>query len=200
MPDLLENAGQCVVRIQEIQADVGVAGGEFLGEGVGDDVVAEAVEDEGGLGKVRKVLVVSGVLDHRVTEVPQGAVGVMEDGEAAGAAPFLHTFRSQISGPAGGEAEGGSEEDEAADVGVAGGVEGGEISAKAGADEDGFFSGDFAFHDGELAREGEVFKVAFGEIGHLEREVQAPEPIEEEFRFFRGGAAGESVQIDVTHQ
>ena len=199
LPDLVEDVGELVVGVEEVEADVGVADGEFAGEGGGDDGVVEAVDEDGGLGEIGEVVVLAAVFDDRVAEVAGLAVGVVEDGEEAGAAPVFQRFFAEFGGEAGGEAEGGGEEEEAFDVGVAGGVEGGEVAAEAGADEDGLFAGGGAVDDGELAGEGEVLEVALGEVGDVEGDAVLAEALLEVAGFGGSGAAGEAVEVDVAH-
>lgn len=197
---MVEDVGELVVGVEEVEADVGVGDRVFAGKGGRDDGVVEAVGEDGGLGEIGEVVVLAAVFDDRVAQVAGLAVGVVEDGEEAGAAPVFGGFFAEFGGEAGGEAEGGGEEEEAGDVGVLGGVEGGEVAAEAGADEDAFLAGGGAVDDGELAGEGEVFKVALGEVGDFEGDAAFAEALLEEAGLGGSGAAGEAVEVEVAHE
>ncbi len=84
-------------------------------------------------------------------------------------------------------------------MGVAGGVEGGDVASEAGADEDGLLARGSAVDDGELTGEGEVFEVALGEVGDVEGDAMAAEALGEVAGFGGSRAAGEAVEVDVAH-
>src|SRR5205823_3125321 len=106
-----------------------------LGVADRDDVVVETVEDQGGLAEIGEILVAGGVFDEAVADLADVVLAVVKDSESVRAAPAFHFGRTEALGPAAVEAEGGGEEDQAADRGVAGGEEAGQPAAHAGADQ-----------------------------------------------------------------
>ncbi len=110
LPDLVEDVGELVAGVEEVEADVGVGDRVFAGERGGDDGVVEAVGEDGGLGEIGEILIAAAVFDDRVAEIAGLSVGVVEDGEEAGLAPVFEGFFAEFGGVAGGEAEGGGEE------------------------------------------------------------------------------------------
>jgi len=85
----------------------------------------------------------------------------------AGAPPLLDARGTEALGPTAGKAEGGRQQHRSSHFGVARGIERREISAHAGADQRDRIPGGGAFHDRELAGDGEMLEIAGREVGSV---------------------------------
>ena len=151
---------QFVARVEGDQLRVRAPGRELLGIGHRHYFVAAAVQDQGGLGDVRVVLIALPVFDERPGQPHHALLAVMEDLQEAGALPAVERFRAQGFRPAPGEAERRRHQDHPAHFGVAGGVEGGQVTAHAGAHQDARLACGGVCDHLQLSGEGEVFEVA----------------------------------------
>jgi len=94
-----------VAGIEDLEAGVGVGGGEFPGVLHRHDIVVLAVEDERRLVEVRVVLVELTIVEECGGECAVPVLAVMKDFHGAGVAPCRYGIGAHAIRPAAGESE-----------------------------------------------------------------------------------------------
>ena len=123
---------------------------------------------------------------------------MMKDRNTALFSPEAKALGPKLSGPKLMEAQGGREQNEAVDFRMAGGIEGGQVAAEAGTDDDYSLAAAEAIDQGELFRESQAFEIALSEIGDLDGEAEGREFVREEAGLAGGRAGSKAVQIEDT--
>jgi hypothetical protein len=105
------------------------------------------------------------------------------------AAPLLDIDRLS---PSSREPQRWSDQHQASNFRMTGGVERGEVTAQARADQSHRIAGGQGFDDFELAGDGEVFEISAGEVGDLKLRDSGPK----KGGFLRGWAGGKAMQVN----
>src|SRR3569833_142994 len=133
--DPVERVEEFVVGLEFSELRVRIVRGEGPGELDGNDSIADAVEDLGGLAEVGIAGKSAGILEKAEVDSPELLRAIVIDRRPPGLPPAPNRLVAVNSAPTGLEPEGGREQDKPVDFRVGGGVESGQIAAHRGPDQ-----------------------------------------------------------------
>jgi len=193
---VIQDVEQVVAGVQDFEQGVGMRGGELARIADGNRIVVRTVENERRLSEIGIVFEALAVGQELITKPAVAVFGVMENFDGAGVTPGGERGGTEAFRPPAREAKGRGEQDGPGHVGMARRIEGGEISAKAGAHERHRFAADGAVDHGELAGDTEALEIALGEIGNIDGGACVLEERPEIPGFRRVRTGSEAVEVD----
>src|SRR6266508_1862845 len=194
--DLVDGVQQLMIRVEDFQLDIRMLAAILLGIIRRYFRVMPAMKKQCRLREGRRVRILQAVLVKCVMQFARAAVAIVVEFEPAFLLPLVHPGLAENLREAPDKSECGSQQDHPLNLGIKAGMNGGEISAQARADQGNRFAAGEALDQGELARDGEVFEVALVQIGHFQFDANCVESVAKVTRLMGGRAGSETVQVN----